>query len=277
VSVAPNGNVYIGDFGNNRVRMLTPSLPANTPMIDNGGVVSASSFGEFTSVSPGSWIEIYGASLATTSRSWQTSDFTGNTAPTSLSGTKVTIDEQEAFLDFISPGQVNVQVPSAVGTGILLMTLTAPGGTSSTYEIVVNEIEPGFDAPPSFKIGGIQYVVALFGDGTYVLPTGAIPGVNSRPANPGDTITLYGVGFGAVTPDIPAGQIVQQLNTLAANFSISIGGVPATVSYDGLAPNYVGLYQFDVTVPQVAAGSAVPVTFTLGGIAGTQTLYIAVQ
>jgi uncharacterized protein (TIGR03437 family) len=53
--------------------------------------------------------------------------------------------------------------------------------------------------------------------------------------------------------------------------------VPATVRYDGLAPNYVGLYQFDVTVPQVAAASAVPVTFTLGGIAGTQTLYIAVQ
>jgi uncharacterized protein (TIGR03437 family) len=157
------------------------------------------------------------------------------------------------------------------------MTVTAPGGTSSTYEIVVNEIEPGFDAPPSFKIGGTQYVVALFGDGTYVLPTGAIPGVNSRPANPGETITLYGVGFGAVTPDIPAGQIVQQLNELTANFSISIGGVPATVRYDGLAPNYVGLYQFDVTVPQVAAASAVPVTFTLGGTAGTQTLYIAVQ
>jgi uncharacterized protein (TIGR03437 family) len=53
--------------------------------------------------------------------------------------------------------------------------------------------------------------------------------------------------------------------------------VPATVRYDGLAPNYVGLYQFDVTVPQVAAASAVPVTFTLGGTAGTQTLYIAVQ
>jgi uncharacterized protein (TIGR03437 family) len=110
-----------------------------------------------------------------------------------------------------------------------------------------------------------------------VLPTGAIPGLNSRPANPGETITLYGVGFGAVTPDIPAGQIVQQLNELTANFSISIGGVPATVRYDGLAPNYVGLYQFDVTVPQVAAASAVPVTFTLGGTAGTQTLYIAVQ
>ena len=277
VSVAPNGNVYIGDFGNNRVRMLTSAVAANTPMIDNGGVVSASDFGEFTSVSPGSWIEIYGASLATASRPWATSDFTGNSAPTSLNGTKVTIDGQPAFVEYISPGQVNVQVPSTVPPGIQLMTVTAPGGTSSTYQIVVNEIEPGFDAPPALKVGGTQYVAALFSDGSYALPTGAIPGVSSHPASPGDALVLYGVGFGAVTPSIPAGEIVQQLNQLAASFSISIGGVPAAVSYAGLAPDYIGLYQFDVKVPQVAAGGAVPVTFTLGGTGGTQTLYIAVQ
>ncbi len=114
VSVAPNGYVYIGDFGNNRVRLLTQALAANTPVVSNGGVVSASAFGEFTSLAPGTWIEIYGANLATTAREWGSADFNGNNAPTALSGTSVTINGQPAFVSFISPQQVNVQVPSTL-------------------------------------------------------------------------------------------------------------------------------------------------------------------
>jgi uncharacterized protein (TIGR03437 family) len=109
-----------------------------------------------------------------------------------------------------------------------------------------------------------------------VLPTGAISGINSQPAKPGDTITLYGVGFGAVTPNVPAGQIAQGLTALPS-FNISIGGVPATVRYAGLAPNYVGLYQFNVVVPSIAATNAAPVTFSVNGTPGTQTLYLAVN
>jgi uncharacterized protein (TIGR03437 family) len=120
-------------------------------------------------------------------------------------------------------------------------------------------------------------VVAQFADGTYVLPAGAIPGLASRPAKPGDIIVIYGIGFGSVNPNIPPGQLVEQLNTLSDPFTISFGGVPATsVPYDGLTPNFMGLYQFDVQVPQVAASDAVPLTFTLGSNAGTQTLAIAI-
>src|SRR5580700_11799743 len=49
---------------------VPPSVLAN-------GVVSAGAFGGFSSVSPGSWIEIYGANLAADARSWATSDFNG--------------------------------------------------------------------------------------------------------------------------------------------------------------------------------------------------------
>jgi uncharacterized protein (TIGR03437 family) len=54
------------------------------------------------------------------------------------------------------------------------------------------------------------------------------------------------------------------------------GGLPTVLSYSGLAPGYVGLYQLNVVVPNVPASDAVQVTVTLGGTAGTQTLYIAV-
>ena len=246
-----------------------------SPLIAAGGVISASGFGAFPSISPGSWIEIYGTGLASDTRGWTQADFTGDTAPTMLDGTSVTIGGQEAFVDYISPGQVNALVSSNTPTGPQPMTLTAPSGVTSQYTVMVNGTEPGLLAPPSFNIGGTQYVAAFFPDGTLALPTGALPGVNSRPANPGDTVTLYGVGFGPVVPSIPAGELAQQLTTLAANLQLSIGGVPANLPYSGLAPGYTGLYQFNVTVPAAATGAA-PLTFTLGGNAGTQTLYLAV-
>jgi uncharacterized protein (TIGR03437 family) len=55
------------------------------------------------------------------------------------------------------------------------------------------------------------------------------------------------------------------------------GSTPATLNYFGLAPNYVGLYQFNVVVPNISNSDLVPVTFTLGGVSGTQTLYTAVH
>ncbi|HEY6347567.1 MAG TPA: IPT/TIG domain-containing protein [Bryobacteraceae bacterium] len=282
------GKIYVADTGDasafsafdDRLRLLTPSAPpaGSPPSIKTGGVVSASAFGQFTSVAPGSWIEIYGSNLASDSRSWAGSDFSGMNAPTSLDGTSVAIGGQSAFVDYISPGQINAQVPSNVVTGSQQVVVTASTGASAPYTVTVSSTEPGLFAPPSFIVGGNQYVGALFPDGaTYVLPPGAVAGVTSRRAQPGDNITLYGVGFGAVVPNIPAGQVVQQQNSLASTFHLSFGQTQAAVSYAGLAPAAVGLYQFNVTVPNVPASDTVPLTFTLAGVPGTQALYIPVQ
>ncbi len=263
------------------------SLGANTrieigavraPSVGQGGVVSASAFGEFPTAAPGSWIEIYGTSLAVDTRTWQGSDFKGVNAPTSLDGTSVSIGGQAAFIAFISPGQVNAQVPANVGTGPQPLMVTTPAGSSAPYTLTIQAVDPGLLAPPSFRVNGVQYVVALFANGTYVLPTGAIAGLNSRPAQPGDVIVLYGVGFGPVSPASVAiaGQLVQELNSLPS-FNISIGGAAAPVAYAGLSPDFVGLYQFNIIVPNIAPTNAAPVTFSVGGTAGTQTLYIAVQ
>jgi uncharacterized protein (TIGR03437 family) len=90
-------------------------------------------------------------------------------------------------------------------------------------------------------------------------------------------ITLYGVGFGPVTPIAPPGQLVQGTSTLTSKLQILLGDTPAALNYGGLAPGEIGLYQFNLVVPNVAAGGAVPLTFTLGGVAGGQALYISVQ
>jgi uncharacterized protein (TIGR03437 family) len=87
---------------------------------------------------------------------------------------------------------------------------------------------------------------------------------------------MYGVGFGSTTPAVPAGQLASGLPQLTAPVQILFGTTPATITYQGLAPGLVGLYQFNVTVPTVAAGSAVPLTFMQNGNVLPQTLYTAV-
>src|SRR5215469_478798 len=81
-------------------------------------------------------------------------------------------------------------------------------GASDPRMVDVSAIHGRMLAPARFGINGLQYDVALLPDDAYVPPTGAtMPGITSRPAHPGETITVFGVGFSSVTPPIPAGTI----------------------------------------------------------------------
>jgi uncharacterized protein (TIGR03437 family) len=190
----------------------------------------------------------------------------------------VTIGGQPAFISYISPSQINAQVPSNIGTGAQPLVITTANGLSATYAVTVKSEQPGILTTPAFLIKGNQYAVAVFSDGvTYVLPTGAIPGVPSRPAKAGDTITLYGIGFGLTTPNIPAGQIVQTGSSLMLPVTVTVGSQKATVPYAGLAPGIVGLYQFNVVVPTIPNGTTVSTITINQGAAGQASLSLAVQ
>jgi uncharacterized protein (TIGR03437 family) len=277
IAVDPAGAVFFA-AGDGLKQLIHTDQPTAgcAPIISR--VFSASAFGAFSSVAPGSWIEIYGSNLAANSRSWRGTDFNGTNAPTSLDGSWVSVGNRRAFINYISPTQVNAQIPSDVGTGPQSVIVGTAAGSSSSYTVTVNAEQPGLLAPSSFNISGMQYVAALFSDGkTYVLPPGSISGLTSRRAQPGDVITLYGTGFGAVTPSISPGEVVQQSNTISAPFHLLFGQTEATVLYAGLAPYAVGLYQFNVIVPNVSSSDSIPLTFTLAGVSGRQTLLVAVH
>ena len=279
-----SGNVYIVDTDNNVLRMLAPTAPS----IDH--IISASGYGAFASVAPGSYMEIYGTNLAFDGRTWAASDFQGTTPPTTIDGVSVTVGGQPAYVYLTSglssnpqPAQISALIPSGVGAGQQPVVVTTPWGKTSQFNVNVNPVEPGLLAVPAWNIGGTQYAVSLFPSAppyTYVLPPDAIAGIPSQRAKAGDTIVLYGIGFGPVNPNITANQPGAS-SSLTGSLQISMGGVQvpaANIQYAGLAPDFYGLYQFNVLVPPgVPANDKTPITFALNGTPIAQALYLAVQ
>jgi len=261
------------------LNITLPDVAPSQPVIADKGVVTASSFGGFASAAPGSFIEIYGTNLGNTRRGWTGSDFTGNLAPTSLDGVSVTIGGKAAFVNFVSPGQVNVQVPADVPTGASAPVVVSYKGLSSDPVLLpVNVQSAGLLAPPSFNIFGKQYVVAVHADTGDFVSNGNLPGF-PEPAIPGETLLFYGIGFGPVTPaSTPiAGQVIDGAAPLSTPLQIKIGSSNAQILYAGFVPGLVGVYQFNVVVPADAPSGDLPMEVTLGTTVLGQKLLLPVS
>ncbi len=259
------------------VSSIAPVLPA--PLIEPGGIVTASGFGAFAAAAPGSFIEIYGTNLAGTSRGWAATDFNNGAAPTALDGVTVTVNGQPAYVDYVSPNQVNVQVPANAPVGSVPVVVSYGSQSSAPIPLTVRAAEGGLLALPSFNVAGKQYVVAVHASTGAFVSNGSIPNYPAAPAMAGETLVFYGVGFGPVTPaSTPvAGQIVQGATALVSPVTFTFGSAAAQIAYQGFAPGEVGLYQFNVVVPANLGTGDIPLQITQNGISDPQTLFISLQ
>ena len=237
---------------------------SQTPVVD--AIVTASAFGGYVgTAAPGSYVEIYGSNLARTTREWATGDFNGVAAPTMLDGVTVSVNGTPAYISYVSPRQLNVEIPDTVPTGGPVGVVVSYQGQSSiAASLMINPLQPGL-------LKGTQFVVAIHG------ATGAL--VNTAdPAASGETLTFYGTGFGPVRGTQVAGQIASGQTAISSPFTMTIGGTTATVQYAGLTPGLVGVYQFNVVVPMNQSTGELAVQFTLNGMVNTlQTLSIPVR
>jgi uncharacterized protein (TIGR03437 family) len=232
-------------------------ITAAPPVVTQNGVVPIGSTA--TVIQPGSWVSIYGTGLAGATSVW-----TGN-YPTTLGGTSVTIDNKPAYLWFVSPTQINLQAPIDTQTGsVNVVVKTATGSTTSTVTL----------APygPSFNLLGSNYVAGViltpggtgaYGGGSYdiVGPTGAFA-YKTRPVKAGETVVLYGVGFGPTKPTVAAGKAFIGSAPTTNPVTVTIGGVSAQVQFAGAVGS--GVYQLNVVVPTVGSGDQ-PIVASVGG------------
>jgi uncharacterized protein (TIGR03437 family) len=242
------------------VVQASPSAPTIT------AVVNAASFQAGTSA--GAWTAIYGTNLASTTRSWRNDDFINGKLPIQLDGVSATIDGKPAAVCFVSPTQINVQVPDDSTLGSAPVQVTAPLGTAAATA-QMQAFSPGL-----FTFDG-KYLAAQHADYSYVGKPGLISGVATTPAQPGEVVILWGTGLGPSNPATPAGQLVTQAAPLANQVTVSIGGVQVNAQWAGISG--AGLWQINVQVPSSLPDGDALVVAQVGGAQTLNGAYITVQ
>lgn len=252
-SVAPNGSQSprsgtLSVVGGAGAVVTLPMTQAGTaPWIVPDGVVNGGSF--LPGYAAGTWVTVRGFNLAPTTRTWDQTDFIGNKLPTQLDGVSVTINGQPGYVYYISPAQINLLSPDRPTQGPAAVEVNGPQGRSNTVTVQAQGLAPAFFM---FDPEGRKYVAAVHADGVYLAKSNLFAGLDTRPAKPGDIVLLFGTGFGDTDPPAPPGELIGQPARLNLPVGIRIGGLPAAVAFAGLISP--GLYQFNVTVPQVADG-----------------------
>jgi len=226
-------------------------------------VVSAASYQP--GIESGSWVMIQGAALAGTTRLWESSDFEGGNLPTALDGVSVTIDGIPAYVEYISPTQINVLAPPDSTTGNVNVVVNNNGRSSAPATAQLQAVAPAFFMSPSYNVYAS------------VLPN-YTPVTSAAPAHPGDLVVLWGTGFGPTNPPTIAGTITSGAPATATPI-VTVGRMQVPVISSVLTTGTVGLYQITIQLPASVPTGAVTVQASIAG-AQTQsgvTLFVAAQ
>ena len=202
-------------------------------------------------LAPGTIVQIYGSSLAT-----QTTQSSAIPLSTALGGTTVLIGGIAAPLYYVSPGQINAQIPFELISGNQYQVQVVSNGTLSTPDsIQVVSVSPGIAAFPTGLAIAQRYP-------DYSLVTEA------SPARPGDHIVLYLAGLGTTGVPVgsgvasPSSPLVGQVLTTA----LTLNGQLSPVEFSGLTPGAVGLYQINFQVPAGTPDGDLTLVVSQGGV-----------
>jgi len=259
----PNAIYFAAGTGNQKHGLLG-SIQAPPTLT---GVVNAAD--TQSAIAPNTYISIYGADLSPVTRNWTNSDFSGTSLPTSLGGISVSVDGKAAFVYYISPKQIDVLTPIDSAAGPVPVQVTNNGMPSNSMQTTEQTVSPAF-----FLLKDGTSIAAIHSNGSIVGATSLYTG-ESSPAIPGETIALYGTGFGTSSPSVTTiGVVTAPVSGSTSAVTVSFGGTSAQVTYFGLVG--AGIYQINVVVPSgVAAGNAA-VTAAVGGVSTASNAIVTV-
>jgi uncharacterized protein (TIGR03437 family) len=266
---------------------LTVTVPG-TPAIASGGIVGGGgSIPAVFMVSPGGLATVYGSSFAPpgTSQGVLPGDLVNGMLPTKLAGTCVQADGHAAYLTYVSPSQINFQVPAvALDTLVNVVVVSNCGAPNEVRSAAMTTRSAA--ASPEFlywvkNADGRDPVVAVNAvTGAYIGASGLIPGLTFAPAKPGDILTIYGVSFGPTTPSFAPGSAPSATANTVNAPGVALGSVTLNqgdVLYAGVSPGIAGLYQLNIRVPANAPDGDQPLTLTLGSFRTPSVGFITVR
>jgi uncharacterized protein (TIGR03437 family) len=176
--------------------------------------------------------------------------------PAAIGGTRVWFNEFPGPLFFVSPGQINAQVPFELGTASTVQVVVSNGGPPGTPQVVpMAPLRPGI-----FLYGDNKPVIVNVTTGQLVAESG--------PVRRGDALVIYGTGLGAASTQPPAGvpASLTELSTVLADVKVVIGGSLVDALFAGLAPGFVGVNQVNVVVPSNAPLGPTTLHLVTGGV-----------
>jgi uncharacterized protein (TIGR03437 family) len=246
-----------GDSDNNGVGAAWVFLAPPTIRAQNG-VVNGATFASST-IAPGTFMTIFGTNLASTTGGWNP---VNGQLPTILDGTSVLVNGRNAYVNYVSPGQINFLAPAGSDTAVSLQVISS-NGASSPVSVQGSTFSPALFM--FYAQGNFHYAIATLPDNAYAIPSTLVPGAFARAAKPGDVVAFWATGFGPTTPAYPEGGVVtaQNRGIVASPVTVTIGGKNAAIDWAGIAG--AGLYQVNAHVPNVPAGDNT-VVITVGGV-----------
>jgi uncharacterized protein (TIGR03437 family) len=231
VPTIADGKVFAGTYYGVAVY---GEIAADAPSI--AAVTNAASYSS-DAIAQGSLVSLFGAHLAPA-----TARASGTPLPLSLADTSVTVNGVVAPLLFVSPQQINAQIPSEIGAGPATVVVRVMGTVSAPVTITVRVASPGV-----FTDGQGQAAL-LNADGSVNSP--------QNPAASGSIVSAFFTGQGPVSAVVedgaapPAGQEISATSTISA----TIGSLPAEITFAGLAPLYPGVAQMNLKIPALTSG-----------------------
>ncbi len=235
--------------------------PNAAPVLYPSGTIN--NYFAASALSPGLIAQVYGSAMAA-----------GVGQPSSLplpgtfQGTSVMVGSELAPIYYVSPGQINIELPADLTTGQQTIVVIANGALTLPDLLDINPFQAGIAA----YTDGSNNVIAQHADYSYVTA--------AHPANPSEVVIIYLAGLGATNPAVPSGHAAPSQEPLARVVNmptVTVDGQNAAVSYAGLAPGFVGLYQIDFQVPANARTGSLPLVVSQGGVAGNTTNLIVGQ